>query len=92
MNTGDLLKLFKDYFEYGIPLGVVLVIIITVIIIFGFMFKYIKSGFEVQIQESRKDFGMLIKQYRETINQQNKRITSLEHRLDNNKCKGGKGK
>ena len=92
MKEGNLLKLFKDYFEYRIPLGVVLVIIITVIVIFGFVYKYIKSVFGAQIQESRKDYGILIKQYRETVNHQNKRITSLENRLDNNKFKGGKGK
>lgn len=91
MKEGDLLKLFKDYFDYGIPLGVVSVIIIIVIIIFGFMYKYIKSGFEERIKESRKDFGILIKKYQETVNQQNKRIISLEKRLDD-KFKGGKRK
>lgn len=98
MNVGDLLKLFKDYFEFGIPLGVVLVIIITVIVIFRSVYKDMKSGLKAQIEESRKDFGMLIKEHRETIKDQKKRIISLENRLDNNnnnnnnKFKGGKGK
>ena len=91
MKLEDLLKLFKDYFEFRIPLGVVLVIIISILIIFGFMYKYIKSGFEERIQESRKDYGILIKKYQETVNQKNKRIISLEKRLDD-KFKGGKGK
>ena len=94
MNVGDLLKLFKDYFEFGIPLGVVLVIIITLIVIFRSVHKEIKSGLKEQMQESRKDFGMIVKEHRETIKDQKKRIISLENRLDNNnnKFKGGKGK
>ena len=94
MNVGDLLKLFKDYFEFGIPLGVVLVIIITLIVIFRSVYKDMKSGLKEQMQESRKDFGMIVKEYRETIKDKKKRIISLENRLDNNnnKFKGGKGK
>ena len=91
MNVGDLLKLFKKYFEFEIPLGVVLVIIITLIVIFRSVHKEIKSGLKEQMQESRKDFGMTVKEHRKTINDQNKRIISLEKRLDN-KFKGGKGK
>lgn len=92
MNVGDLLKLFKDYFEFGIPLGVVLVIVITLIVIFRSVYKDMKSGLKEQMQESRKDFGMIVKEHRETIKDQKKRIISLENRLDNNKFKGGKGK
>lgn len=94
MNVGDLLKLFKKYFEFEIPLGVVLVIVITLIVIFRSVHKEIKSGLKEQMQESRKDFGMIVKEHRETIKDQKKRIISLENRLDNNnnKFKGGKGK
>lgn len=85
------LKILKDYFTFNIPLGVVIIIIVVIMMIFTFMYKQIKSGFQIQIKEYRETHNMFVKNYEEQIKQKEKRISSLEKRLDN-KFKGGKGK
>ncbi|MGX7068735.1 hypothetical protein ACWOBL_04610 [Gemella bergeri] len=89
MKWEEVFKIFKDYFTFNIPLGVVLLILIAVLFVFNSLYKQIKSGFETQIQEYRETNSSLIKTYQENIKQLNKRISSLENRLDN-KFKGGK--
>lgn len=91
MKLEEMLNIFKEYFAYSIPLGVVLIVIIMILIIFTFMYKHIKSGFSIQIKEYRETNKMFFENYEAQIKQKEKRISSLEKLLDN-RFKGGKGK
>lgn len=71
------LGIFKDYFYFNIPLGVVLLIVFSVVRLYNNLLKKTENRFDKQMSNYRLD-----------IQEKNARITELETRLYGKK--GGK--
>lgn len=91
MKIEEILKIFKDFFAVNVPLGVVIVVITMILVVFGSLYRHIRTDFSLQTSKFRKNYDDIIEKYQKIDKQQTQRILSLEKRLDS-KFKGGKRK